>query len=378
MTSPDSPRMQAARTAIEQGQRNQARRLLRTVLQTEPENYRAWLWLAGLTESPTASLEYVRRAHSLQPDDATVAKALAWAEQRAVAPETGDTATQQRLVAGAGAVKPFIPQQTPVRPTTTPTPPAAEATPPAPAPDANTPAPRNWGRILALLLVIVVAVALLILVIRWAQRAAQSAEFPVPSGALARTAATAFTTGAGVPGHAAQTHHASSLVVRDWSADNVYIAWRQAETGHATSEAAIGEAQAEEAPLAATAQADPNTRWIDVNLTTQTLVAYEKDRPVYDALISSGMWPYLTVTGQFHIYLRLASQNMSGYHLGYDYYLPNVPYVMYFYQDYALHGAYWHQNFGNPMSHGCVNLDLDTAAWLYDFASVGTLVNVHY
>ena len=63
---------------------------------------------------------------------------------------------------------------------------------------------------------------------------------------------------------------------------------------------------------------------------------------------------------------------------GPGYYLPNVPYTMYFYQGYGLHGTYWHHNFGTPMSHGCVNLATPDAEWLYNWASVGTLVNVHY
>lgn len=375
MTSTDSPTMQAARAAIEQGQRNQARRLLRTVLQAEPENYRAWLWLAGLTESPTASLEYVRRAHSLQPEDATVAKALTWAEQRADVPATNDEASPPRLVAGAGAVAPFVPRETPLRPNAAPPAPAAAAPPP---PAADTLPPRNWKRILALLLIIIVAVIVLILVIRWARRAAQAAELPTPAVTVAQAAR--FTTGAGVPGRQPTARLANPNLSHTLMADTVYVTWRQAEMGTIAETATQADITPNEAlaPIEAGAATDPNARWIDVNLTTQTLVAYENDTPVYDTLISSGMWPYLTVTGQFHIYLRLASQNMSGYHLGYDYYLPDVPYVMYFYQDYALHGAYWHHSFGTPMSHGCVNLDLDTAAWLYDFASVGTLVKVHY
>jgi lipoprotein-anchoring transpeptidase ErfK/SrfK len=63
---------------------------------------------------------------------------------------------------------------------------------------------------------------------------------------------------------------------------------------------------------------------------------------------------------------------------GPGYYLPDVPYIMYFYKGYGLHGTYWHNNFGTPMSHGCVNLTIPDAAWLYNFSSVGTVVNVHY
>ncbi len=119
-------------------------------------------------------------------------------------------------------------------------------------------------------------------------------------------------------------------------------------------------------------------RWIDVDLTTQRLTAYEGRQPVYSTAISSGLWPYLTVTGLFEVYLRYQSQTMNGYRLGYDYYLPNVPYVMYFYRDYAIHGTYWHDNFGTPMSHGCVNVPTPDAQWLYSWSAYGTTVNVHY
>jgi lipoprotein-anchoring transpeptidase ErfK/SrfK len=121
----------------------------------------------------------------------------------------------------------------------------------------------------------------------------------------------------------------------------------------------------------------PREKWIDVNLTTQTLVAYEGSMPVFQSLVSSGTSGHPTVIGQFRIWLRFVAQDMNGYRLGYDYYLKNVPYVQYFYQDYALHGTYWHNNFGAPMSHGCVNLPTPSAEWLYNWASNGTLVNIH-
>jgi lipoprotein-anchoring transpeptidase ErfK/SrfK len=121
----------------------------------------------------------------------------------------------------------------------------------------------------------------------------------------------------------------------------------------------------------------PSEKWIDVNLTNQHLIAYEGDLPVFDSAVSSGTWNHPTVTGQFRIWLRFPSQTMNGNRLGYDYYLEGVPYVQYFYQDYALHGTYWHNNFGTPMSHGCVNLPTSAAEWLFNFADYGTLVNIH-
>ena len=115
-------------------------------------------------------------------------------------------------------------------------------------------------------------------------------------------------------------------------------------------------------------------RWIDVNLTTQMVYAYEGDVLVNSFLASTGTWEHPTVTGQYNIYVKYPYTDMSGT----DYYLADVPNTMYFYEGYAIHGTYWHSNFGTPMSHGCVNLSISDSAWIFDFASVGTLVNVHY
>lgn len=116
-------------------------------------------------------------------------------------------------------------------------------------------------------------------------------------------------------------------------------------------------------------------RWIDINLSTQTLTAYEGGVPVFSSAISSGLRNTPTPVGTYRINWKLPSQRMTG--PGYD--LPNVPYVMYFTnRGHAIHGTYWHNNFGTPMSHGCVNLPTANAQWLYNFSPVGTQVVVHY
>ncbi|MDB5081750.1 MAG: uncharacterized protein JWP00_3674 [Chloroflexi bacterium] len=119
-------------------------------------------------------------------------------------------------------------------------------------------------------------------------------------------------------------------------------------------------------------------KWIDVDLTTQKLVAYEGNKVVYTSLISSGTAKYKTVTGNFNIYLKYVKQDMKGGEGKDAYDLPDVPYVMYFYQDYAIHGAYWHNNFGRVMSHGCVNTPTGFSKTLYNWAPMGTPVKVHY
>lgn len=109
-----------------------------------------------------------------------------------------------------------------------------------------------------------------------------------------------------------------------------------------------------------------------VRLSTQTAYAYQDGVLQRAAVISSGLPATPTVQGNFKIYLKYASQTMSGP----GYYLPGVPFVMYFYSGYGFHGTYWHNNFGNPMSHGCVNMRNDDAEWFWNFAPIGTPVHV--
>lgn len=109
----------------------------------------------------------------------------------------------------------------------------------------------------------------------------------------------------------------------------------------------------------------PNEKWIDVNLTRKTLVALEGDKPVFGALISPGKrskdkaHDHPTVQGMFRIREKHIAVTMDGDgKLASDlpYSIEDVPYVQYFEGSYALHGAFWHNNFGHDMSHGCVNL----------------------
>jgi LysM repeat protein len=115
-------------------------------------------------------------------------------------------------------------------------------------------------------------------------------------------------------------------------------------------------------------------KWIEINLSEQSLTAWQGDVAVMHTTISSGKAATPTVTGRFTIGNKYKAQRMSG--PGYD--LPNVPYVMYFYSAYAIHGAYWHTNFGTPQSHGCINMWPDEARMLYEWAPAGTEVYVHY
>ncbi|MFT3895771.1 MAG: L,D-transpeptidase [Anaerolineales bacterium] len=115
-------------------------------------------------------------------------------------------------------------------------------------------------------------------------------------------------------------------------------------------------------------------RWIDVNLSQQQIYVYEGETLVNSFIVSTGLPGTPTVTGEYRIYVKVPVQDMSGP----GYYLSDVPWVMFFYEDYGFHGTYWHNNFGSPMSRGCVNLTVEDAEWLYEWASVGTRVNIHY
>jgi len=114
--------------------------------------------------------------------------------------------------------------------------------------------------------------------------------------------------------------------------------------------------------------------WIDVDLTNQQLRVYKGKNLLNTFIVSTGTWRTPTVTGQYRVYVKYPAADMAGP----GYYLPGVPYVMYFYEGYGIHGTYWHNNFGTPMSHGCINLQTGNAEWVYNKASVGTVVNIHY
>lgn len=115
----------------------------------------------------------------------------------------------------------------------------------------------------------------------------------------------------------------------------------------------------------------PDERWIEVNLKEQTLAAYEGSELVYATLISSGLPRWQTITGLFRIWIKITARKMSGGDLdkGDYYYLADVPWTMYFKGGYGLHAAYWHDDFGRPKSHGCINLSPLDAYWLFQWST---------
>ncbi len=125
---------------------------------------------------------------------------------------------------------------------------------------------------------------------------------------------------------------------------------------------------------AAPADVAENERWVDVDRGRQLLVAYEGARPVFVTLVSTGRRGNETVAGEHRVWVKLATTDMSNvdnvdlYSATALYTVSRVPWVMFFHNDQALHGAFWHDRFGAAHSHGCVNLAPRDAAWLYAWA----------
>lgn len=119
---------------------------------------------------------------------------------------------------------------------------------------------------------------------------------------------------------------------------------------------------------------------IIVDISAQWLYAYESDTLVFDAPVSTGRDGFNTPIGTYAIYHKVRSQTMRGCAGGECWNVPNVPHAMYIVGGVALHGTYWHNQFGSGVrrSHGCINLPLGAAAWLYEWAPMGTPVTVRW
>lgn len=110
--------------------------------------------------------------------------------------------------------------------------------------------------------------------------------------------------------------------------------------------------------------------WVSINLYEQVVVAYEGSTPIFATLTSTGLPRWPTYEGTFNIYYRNSREFMSWGVVGDDFYsLEEVPWTMFFDEGRALHGAYWHDGFGYRRSHGCVNLSITDARWMYDWVS---------
>ncbi len=371
-----------ARDALRENRRGDARQWAEQAARLAPQLEDPWLILAAVA-SPKASLEYIQKALKINPQSRRARKGMEWAMQRLREPEPALAETRESLVGRL------------------PTSRTATAAPAAPAP---APAPTRKPR--SPLAIILVGIGLLVCVVA-AVSAAMSPALAsivvkqvqptrVPSWAVASIPKPTAAAGAPLAFDLQPTEVTEPaptpllLETPTVSLDSPFIdpstptlvgqqpPTEELPTAEPTWSGTLGMDYVNDTPAPPTpsggSASGGSGHWIDVNLSQQTLYAYDGDTVVNSFLVSTGTWLHPTVIGRYHVYVKLRYTDMSGP----DYYLPNVPYTMYFYQGYGVHGTYWHHNFGTPMSHGCVNLSIPDAEWLYNFSSVGTLVNIHY
>jgi lipoprotein-anchoring transpeptidase ErfK/SrfK len=353
--------VQQSMAALRQGEKDAARRLAEQAAGLAPEYEDPWLILGAISE-PDSSVVYLRRALEINPQSQRAKDGMHWA--------------LQRMRARTQTVQPSQPDVRTVR-----------AAPPRPIPQAR-PAPSfqfvpvqalaaRKPSIFPLILLAVIVCAGLIawagdpgMVQSWSpQPAVAKAAHPLVKPSLTPTPTSTLTPTATFTPTPTPTDTPTPTPT-----DTLTPTPTETPTLVPTDTPVPPTPLPTDDLSAIPSEITGDTRWVDVDLSKQMVYAYEGSKVVNSFLVSTGTAAHPTVIGQFHIYVKYRYADMRGP----GYYLPNVPFTMYFYDGYGLHGTYWHHNFGHPMSHGCVNLKTEDAGWLFDWASVGTLVNVHH
>lgn len=337
--------------AARAGQWAEARRLFETILRLDPCNEEAILWWAGLAGDPKITLAALTRVLEINPHNLR-----AIAGMHAVRRRLAESASLNPGGADLQATSPRNPW--PDRHsggTQRPSEEALEGTPdPTPIPaNATSPTRRLTPLFIGLTgLIMALSCALAVVALSDAPQAVWAAFNPTATPTLTATATTTPTPTA-TPTATATATPTPTL------------------TPTPSPSPTPAPTLAFDVPPVSPAPTDG--KWIDIDLSEQRLAAYVGTVPVYAVRVSTGVPRWPTIKGEFYIYQKLSSATMSGP----DYHLPNVPWTMYYDRSYAIHGTYWHNNFGHPMSHGCVNLPTADARWLFDWAPEGTLVVIH-
>ena len=361
--------------ALKSGDRPEARRLADMASRLAPGIEDTWLILAALG-TPDESLEYLRRALEINPDSSRARKGMHWAAQRlrtSTKPPAGPSLPEK---AGAEA-KPMEVTALPTR-IVEETGPVRRTQPIKPVSKKFFPVSRAIPWVLSLVILCLAAIIITAFATSLNASARNySAQRPV--GALFKPSltASATATATNTPTETStSTPSQTPTRTPTRTPKPTRTPTRTPRPTHTPQPTKLISSNTSQNKITynSPASVSKEGRWVDVDLTHQTAYAYQGSRVVRSFLVSTGTSLHPTVTGQFHIYVKYRYALMKGP----GYYLPDVPYVMYFYDGYGLHGTYWHHNFGHPMSHGCVNFSIPDAAWLFDFASVGTLVNIHY
>jgi lipoprotein-anchoring transpeptidase ErfK/SrfK len=320
--------LKAAREALRRGDHAEARRLARNAIKLKPDWEAPWLLLAASSE-PEQALSYVARALELNPRSKVARKAIRWLVKRVPAKSRGKVLRDIQL---PNELKVEI----------------------APL------AALTQKRFLSSRVVIPALLLALAVVLWFGNQPADAQQPQAASAALIKATWTPTST-------STPTFTPTPTITPSPTATST-----PTETPTPTVTPTPRPNISFEYVLDPEELANEE-RWIDVDVANQVVTAYEGSTLVKSFVVSTGTIYHPTPPGLFRIWIKLRWDDMAGP----GYYLPGVPYTMYFYKAYALHGTYWHSNFGTPMSHGCVNLRTEDAAWLFEFASVGTLVNVH-
>jgi lipoprotein-anchoring transpeptidase ErfK/SrfK len=147
--------------------------------------------------------------------------------------------------------------------------------------------------------------------------------------------------------------------------------------GTATASPAFAAVAAGPATPAAPDSTDPDRipiprHWVRVDLSEQTLTAYEGRAAVKTFIVSTGDADHPTLKGKYRVKAKWEKIDV----IGQDYYFHDVPYFIKYSGPYAIHAATWHDDFGAPVSHGCVNMRVEDARWVFEFLSVGDIVEI--
>ena len=319
--------MQRGLDAARAGQNERARRYFAAVLESDPANVEAWLERAAVLDDPQDALAHLARALELDPGNERARQAL-----RAVRREAGNLPPYQpapgRVVGGSPAPIPgplvAVPDEKPASAWS-----------------------RGWLVLGVLLLILLMAVVIWTDAPSVVVAALMPTDTPTPTPTFTPTPTPTPTFTPTPTPTPTNTPTPTPTPTPTFTPTPT--------------------------PTKVPADKSKAGKWIEIDLSQQRLYAHVGQSTVFKAVVSTGTRYYPTVVGRFRIYAKYRATHMSG--PGYS--LPNVPWTMFFYRGYAIHGAYWHNNFGTPMSHGCVNMRIPDSKWLYQWAPKGTLVVVH-
>lgn len=317
-----------AREALKTGDKQTARRWAWEAVECAPDHEDPWLYLASIS-SPYASAAYLKKALEINPDSDRARKGMHWAAQR-LRSNPRDQRPSGNFFSLAISDDALVKKR---------------------------PAFLPWT---ATVLVVLLGMMVWLWTPEFSSAVQAPSATPPPTGS---TAAPALQKATFTPTPTA-TFTPTPTFTPTYTPTNTPTA-----TPRPTKKPARDKNKPIQLP-----GVDSNERWFDLDLSKQRLYAYQGKKMVKSFVVSTGTWLTPTVTGRYRIYVKYRYTDMAGP----GYYLPNVPFTMYFYKGYGIHGTYWHNNFGTPMSHGCVNLRTSDAQWAYKWASVGTIVNIHY